>query len=487
MAYGFTRLRLFTMAAVHALAGCTVGPAYHGAAPPAPAALRASAFNHSPPGVVATAPAASSWWVALDDPELTALIDSALARSTDVHAARARLRQARAALREQRANAFPKSSASAAFVHADLPTSSINVGNIDVYDASVDATWEIDLFGGTRRAVEAASAAADSQQAELADVQVQTAAEVAQSYIDLRDRQQRLALVRESAELEQQTLTLTEQRRSRGVASELDVERIRTQVEETRTQTIPLEAQIMESLDQLAALTAHEPGTLDADLAGGLGAVRPLPTLPTTVAVGDPAAMLRRRPDIRAAERQLASQNAQIGEHEADWFPKLSLFGDLGFSSSDPGHLLRRDNFTWFGVPYLQWNALDFGRTKARVEQAKAGYEEAQAKYEGAVLEALRDADVALFRYGHQRDAVISLRRVEASAARTATLTQQRYRAGVSSALDWLDAERTRFSAQQDRISGESQLIKYYVALQKSLGLGWQAGRPQVNVLLTRP
>jgi NodT family efflux transporter outer membrane factor (OMF) lipoprotein len=475
MTYGFTRLRLFTMAAAHALLGCTVGPVYHGAAPPAPAALRAATFNHPPQGVVAAPPAAARWWVALDDPELTALIDAALARSTDVHAARARLRQARAALREQRRNAFPKSSASAAFINADLPGTSTNIGDIDVYDASVDATWEIDLFGGTRRAVEAASAAADSQEAELADVQVQIAADVAQCYIDLRDQQQRLALIRESAELEQQTLTLTEQRRSRGVASELDVERIRTQVEQTRTQAIPLEAQIVESLDQLAALTAREPGTLDAEL----GAARPPPTVPATVAVGDPAAMLKRRPDIRAAERQLASQNAQIGEREADWFPKLSLFGDLGFSSSDPGHLLRRDNFTWFGVPYLQWNALDFGRTKARVAQAKAGYEEAQAKFEGTVLQALRDADVALSRYGHQRDAVISLRRVEASAERTATLTRQRYRAGVSSALDWLDAERTRFSAQQDRISGEAQLTKYYVALQKSLGLGWQAEVPR--------
>jgi outer membrane protein TolC len=190
--------------------------------------------------------------------------------------------------------------------------------------------------------------------------------------------------------------------------------------------------------------------------------------------IGDPTAMLKRRPDIRAAERRLASANAQIGEREADWFPKLTLFGDLGFSASDPAHLLRKDNFTWFGVPYLQWNALDFGRTKAHVEQAKAGYEETEAKYEGTVLDALRDADVALSRYGHQRDSVISLRNVELSATRTAALTQQRYRAGVSSVLDWLDAERTRFSAQQNRIAGEAQLVKYYVALEKSLGMGWQ-------------
>jgi len=461
---------LLTIVTLCPLFGCTVGPAYRGASPAAPNAQRAVAFNQPPAGTVSAAPEAAAWWAALGDPELNALIESAMARGTDVRAAEARLRQSRAALRVRQRDALPKSSATAAYVHAGLPNSSISVGDIDVYDASIDATWEIDLFGGTRRAIEAATAEAHAQEADLADAQVQIAAEVAQTYIDLRDRQQRIALIRESAELEQQTLTLTQQRRSRGVASELDVERIRTQVEDTRGTVIPLDAQITESLDQLAMLTGREPGTLDAELKEA----RSLPAVPGTVAIGDPAEMLKRRPDIRAAERRLASASAQIGEHEADWFPKLTLFGDLGFSSSDPGHLLRKDNFTWFGVPYLQWNALDFGRTKAHVEQAKAGYDEAEAKYQGTVLDALRDADVALSRYGHQRDSVISLRNVELSATRTATLTQQRYRAGVSTVLDWLDAERTRFSAQQNRIAGEAQLVKYYVALQKSLGLGWQ-------------
>jgi outer membrane protein TolC len=171
----------------------------------------------------------------------------------------------------------------------------------------------------------------------------------------------------------------------------------------------------------------------------------------------------------------LASQNAQIGEHEADWFPKVTLLGDLGFSASDPGHLVRRENLTWLVVPTLQWNLIDFGRTRAQVEQAQAGYEEAQAKYEDTVLGALRDAEVGLSRYGHQRENVASLRNVELSATHAAELTQQRYRAGTTAVLDWLDAERTRFSAQQKRISGEAQLIVYYIALQKSLGLGWAA------------
>jgi outer membrane protein TolC len=224
-------------------------------------------------------------------------------------------------------------------------------------------------------------------------------------------------------------------------------------------------------MDQLAVLTGREPGSLDAEL----HALEPLPTLPATLSVGDPAAMLRRRPDIRAAEFRLASQTAQIGQREADWFPKLSLLGDLGFSATSPGGLVRSDNFLALGVPYLQWNALDFGRTRARVKEAQAGRDEAEANYRSAVLGALRDADDALSRYGHQREYVVKLLAVETSATKASSLTEMRYRAGTSSALDWLDAERTRFSAQQDRVAGEAELIKDFVALQKSLGLGWQS------------
>jgi NodT family efflux transporter outer membrane factor (OMF) lipoprotein len=453
------------------LAACTVGPNFRGAPEAAPTAVHATAFIRAPEGASSAEPSAAAWWTELGDPELTALIDAALADSPDVHAAEARLRQSRAALKEQRSNALPKSSASVSYINAQIPKSSLGVGDLNLYNGGFDATWEVDLFGGTRRAVEAASAESIAVEADLADARVQLAAEVAQAYVDLYDREARRDLARRTAELETRILDLTEQRRAQEVASDLDVERIRTQVENTRAAIIPLDEQITESLDQLAVLTGREPGSLDAEL----GQARPLPTLPAAVAVGDPAAMLRRRPDIRAAEFRLASQTAQIGEREADWFPKLTLFGDLGFSATSPGGLVRRDDFLALGIPYLQWNALDFGRTRARVNQAKAGRDEAEAKYRSTVLGALRDADAALSRYGHQRKYVAELRAVEAAAAKASSLTEMRYRAGTSSALDWLDAERTRFSAEQDRVAAEAELIKDFVALQKSLGLGWQS------------
>jgi NodT family efflux transporter outer membrane factor (OMF) lipoprotein len=451
-------------------AGCTLGPDFHGAQPVAAAAFQASAYKRTPQEGVSTAPTTATWWESLADPELNQLIATALANSPDLHAAEARLRQSRAGLRQQKSNELPKIGGTAVYLHAQLPDSPLGVSKADFYNLGFDATWEADLFGGTRRAVEAASAEAGAAEAEVADAHVQLSAEVAQAYVELRDGQQRLDLVRKSVEVEDRALMLTQQRRERGVASDLDVERIRTQVENTRATLIPLDEQVTEALDQLAALTGREPGALDAELT----ATAPLPHLPEVTPVGDPGSLLRRRPDIRAAELRLASKNAQIGERIADYFPKLTLIGDLGFSASDPGHLVRSENFMWIGAPLLQWNALDFGRTQAKVEQARAGFDEAQAKYESTVIGALRDANVALSRYGHQRESVVRLRSVETSATRSAELTEQRYRAGTTSALEWLDAERTRFSAEQNRISADADLLKDYVSLQKSLGLGWR-------------
>jgi NodT family efflux transporter outer membrane factor (OMF) lipoprotein len=455
---------------VAVIASCTVGPNYRGAPDVAPDATHAASFNRAPKDIVSPAPAAAAWWQALGDAELTHLIETGLANSPDIRAAQARLRESRAGLRQQHRKALPSSSADALYLHAKLPTSVLGLGSVDFYNVGFDATWEVDLFGGNRRAIQAAAADAMAVEADLADTHVQLSAEIAQAYINLRDQQLRMALVRKSADVEDQILALTQQRRAQGVASDLDVERIRAQVETTRQSIIPLDAQIIESLDELAILTGREPGALDAELA----AAGSFPTLPQTVAIADPAALLKQRPDIRAAQWHLVSQNAQIGEREADWFPKLNLLGTLGFNAAAPGHLVNSENFLWVAAPILQWNFLDFGRTRARVDQAKAGLAEAEAKYEGTVLGALRDANVALSRYGHQRDNVLSLRSVEASATHSADLTQQRYRAGTTSALDWLDAERTRFTAVQNRIAGDADLVKDFVALQKSLGLGWQ-------------
>jgi len=472
---------LTLLASACALSACTVGPDYAGAPQVAPDAAHASNFVRTPAVGIVSTRAPSQWWLSLNDPQLNVLIDAALAHNPDVHAAQARLREARAQLQHQKANGMPNASFDAAALRMREPnlsslsssqgsSSSSGGGPLQLYTAGFDATWEIDLFGGTRRAVEAATAEADAVDADLADTQVSLAAEVAQAYVDLRDEQQRLTLAQGSAEIEQQMLTLTQQRREHGTAADVDVERLTTQVENTRSTLTPLDEQVAESLDQLAVLTGQAPGALDQ----ALSAQRPLPALPASVAIGDPASMLQQRPDIRAAERRLASSNAQIGEHKADFFPKVTLFGDIGYTAADPGHLVRKNNFSWIGAPYLQWNILDFGRTLSSVHSAEASRDEADAKYTHTVLAALQDANTSLSRYGHQREHLATLQQVQASADRSATLMRQRYTAGTSSLIDLLDTQRTQFSAQQNVVSGQAELLKDFVSLQKSLGLGWR-------------
>jgi NodT family efflux transporter outer membrane factor (OMF) lipoprotein len=479
---------LSAAAAACALAACTVGPDYRGAPAVAPEAASAASFVRTPAKSVTPGHAPSQWWLALNDPQLNALIDAALAHNPDVRVAQARLRESRAQLQQQNAAELPKIGASAAAIRMRQPNlgalsssdgssgqgGSSGRGPITFYSVGFDASWEIDLFGGTRRAIEAASDEAQAVEADLADTQVSLAAEVAQAYIDLRDEQQRLAIAQHTAELQQDMLTLTEQRRAGGTAALVDVERLTTQVENTRSTITPLAAQVEISLDQLAVLTGKAPGALDAELA----AAQPLPTLPASVPVTDPTAMLAKRPDIRAAERRLASSNAQIGEHVADFLPKLTLFGDLGFSAAQPGHLFRKSNFSWVGAPYLQWNVFDFGRTLGAVHGAEASRDEAEARYEKTVLAALQDANASLSRYGYQREHLVTLQKVQTSAERSATLMRQRYRAGASSLVDLLDTQRVEFTAQQNVVSGQADLLKYFVSLQKSLGLGWQTTTP---------
>lgn len=466
-----SRLRCSLLLAMLGLAGCAaVGPDYGEAPVVAQDALQAKHFARAPVnGTAAQAPIAA-WWRALHDTQLNGLIDAALADSPDLRAAKARLRQSRASLSGQQAQGLPTIGASAAAAFLETGPGTNQSQTTKLYVTGFDATWEADLFGGTRRAIEAASAEADAVQADLADAQVSLAAEVANAYVELRAEQQRRLLVQQIAADDKQMLALTQQRRARGVATADEVEQMASQLQGTAALLNQIDAAISASLDQLAVLTGRAPGALDAELS----TPKALPVLPQTVAVGDPADLLRRRPDIRAAERRLASSNAQIGEKTADYFPKLTLFGNIGFSADSPTHLVRGSNAMLLGVPYLSWNFLDFGRTKAAVRGAEAGRDIALAKYENTVLLALRDANTALSRYGYQRDSVLKLLAQQASARHMADLMQQRRNAGAASQIDLLDTERALRNAQQNTIEGQADLIRDFVSLQKSLGLGWR-------------
>ena len=476
------------------LAGCTVGPNYRG--PPQVVAADHS-FARAAAVRVAPGPVEARWWTALQDSELNQLEAAALAANSDLAAAIARLREARAQVHAQQAELRPNTSTSALYLHTQggtgLLTGSLSGStataasqaaagssgaataaalgdDFNLYDVGFDATWEIDLFGAQRRAIESAAASAEARQADLADAQVSLTADVARAYVSLRDVQHRIALARASAELQGRVLALTQKREAGGTASVLDVERLNTQVEQTRTDLVPLQAQVDQQLDQLATLTGRSPGELDAALTEA--AALPLP--PETVAVGDPASLLRRRPDIRAAERQIAAANATIGQHVADYFPKLELLGNLGFASTDVGQLVSSGSFAAVVAPVLQWKPFDFGRTGAAIEQARAGRDEAVANYRSTVLKALNDAETALSHYGNQRQDVAGLERVLASANHAAALTRARYSGGTATLIDTLDTERQRVQAEQALAQAQAELTQDFIALQKSLGLGWQ-------------
>lgn len=463
--------RLSPFLALPLLAACTVGPNYKTPLAAASDAVARGTFVRAQDETLSATPGLARWWESLGDPVLNGLVQDALAHSPDIDVAQGRIREAMAQLSAHRANQKPSLSANATYLHAELPPLNQGEGSssVDFYNLGLNASWEIDLFGGSRRQLEQSRATLGARQADLADMQVSLTAQVAQAYINLRDVQTHAALNARSIALQEQALGLMRQRFDQGAASALDIERLQTQLETMRAQVQPLQADIAAYLDQLAVLTGREPGALDAQLT----TAAPIPLPPAQVAIGDPAALVAHRPDIRAAERTLAASTAAIGVSEAKRFPRLQFMGLLGLGGTSPADIFDVDKLTALGAPMLSWSFLDFGRAKAGVLQSQAQRDQAEAQYRKTVLAALQDAETSLSRFGSARLQLASLARAEQSAARSATLNNQRVTAGTSSLIDQLDIERQRFSAAIALSQGKAALANSYVAVQKSLGLGW--------------
>jgi NodT family efflux transporter outer membrane factor (OMF) lipoprotein len=467
------------------LAGCTVGPNYAGPPRAAADAVARGTFVRAGDPAFTPAPGLARWWEALGDPTLTALVDDALAHSPQIDVAQATIRQARAELRTQEVNQLPSVSASASYIHAKVPGIDIASGSgeggnetdtqrakstsVDFFNLGTTASWEPDLFGGGRRGVEGARATVAQRFADLADAQVSLSAEVAQAYVNIRDVQQRADLNAQSTKLQQQALALTRQRYAAGTATELDVQRLQNQLNQTDAQNLPLGAQLDEYRNQLAVLTGRAPGALDATLATKM----PVPLPPASVPIGDPATVIAHRPDIRSAERALAASSAQIGVNKARMYPNISFTGLLGLGGTSLGDVVDPDKFTALLAPRLSWSFLDFGRNRAMVRQAEAQRDVAEAQYRQAVLEALQDAETSLSQFGNRRQQLLQLIAAERAASRSAQLNALRVQAGTSTVIDQLDIERQRYSATISVAQATAQLTSSYVAVQKALGLGW--------------
>lgn len=488
-----SKIRYFVLAPL-LLGGCVVGPDYAGP-PELGRGEPQAAFVRQAPGATSDEPAVAAWWETLQDPVLDELERRALASNPSLEVAQARLRQARASVRQERANRLPTAGAQGTAVLADLPgldlQSNEQAGpttpapapspeqdedtSLQFYNLGLNANWEIDLAGGQVRRTEAANALAAAAAFNAADAQVQLTAELAQAYTNLRDRQQRAAALHSALGLQQRQLDLALERFEQGTVPAFIVSQANRALQATTSDLASAEADVESYLNALAVLTGEAPGSLDPLL----NPPRDVPLPPESVAIGDPASLLRRRPDIRAAERNLAAATARIGVAEAARFPKISFMGILGIGGTSLDDLVDLGNISKIALPQLQWGLLDFGRTSAAIAQTRAGRDEAEAQYRQVVLGALQDAETSLSRFAQQRRTVAALAEINRSAEQSAALMRQRYEQGVISLGDSLEAERQRLIAEANLRSGIAALTASYVAVQKSLGLAW--GEPRAD------
>jgi multidrug efflux system outer membrane protein len=455
------------VAAVALLAGCaSVGPDYK-----APAEAPVTFKNAAQPGLAA-GEVDAAWWRQFEDPILDDLVARARAGNNDLAVAVARLRQARAIFDSSGRDGWPTVTAAAGYEGGRLSESQTFPGEarkFESYSAGFDAAWEIDLFGHVRRSIEAAKADAQAAEASLRDVQVTVAGDVARNYFQLRSAQRRLDVARQNLDNERETLRITEARYGAGRGTELDVASATARVQATEASVPPLVAEEKRAEHRLAILTGARPGELAVDLAP-----KDFPPLAKEIPIGRPEDLLRRRPDIRIAERNLAGATARVGIATADLFPRLSLTGFLGFVASRGSSLGTAASQSWFAAPTLSWAAFDLGRAKDRLHASEAVADGQLAAYRQTVLLALEETENAFVNYGEAQRQLEHLMEQARYSARAAQLAQVRYREGATDFLTLLDAQRTQLQAEDAVAVAEAQVYTGVVAIYKALGGGWQ-------------
>jgi len=452
------------------LAGCAVGPNYK-----RPQTSVANSFANAPSNAVtADEKAVATWWKGFNDARLDSLVDRAITNNHDLRIATANLKEARALRRLTTFDLAPTVVGNAGYANSLLSKAAAPPGTPrdarqgEFYDASFDATWELDLFGRVRRSVQAANAQVGSVEATRLDVLVSVTAEVARNYFELRGLQNQLAVARKNADVQAETLKITQSRLDGGRGTDFDVSRSRSLLNLTLSTIPPLEAAIQKTIYRIAVLTGQQPTTLTPELS----LPEPLPSTMPTFALGDPAALLRRRPDIRAAERSLAAATARIGVATADLFPRVTFIGSAGLQAETFAGLGKSGADTWNFGPRISWAALDLGRVQARIKAADARTEASLAFYERTVLTALEETEGALVDFGQERSRQQFLATSAEASQKAADLAHQRYEGGVSDFLSVLDAERTLLEAQDRLAASQTRTVTALVAVYKALGGG---------------
>jgi multidrug efflux system outer membrane protein len=457
------------------LQGCLLGPNYVepqiGTADAWRSAVAEEMSQESPPIV--------RWWESLGDTVLTDLIHRAELANLDLKSAVARVREARALRGIARGDYFPTITLNGAYSYFKLsensPAGQIAAGAgepieaDDSWQASADFFWEIDVFGRIRRQNEAAVAQFQASIEDYRDVLVTLYGEVAASYIDVRTYQTRLAFARQNATLQRSTVQLTRDRFNAGLVSGLDVSQAETNLAATTAEIPTLETALHRSLNRVAVLLGVQPGTIHDELSAAAG----IPPAPDSIAVGLPAELLRRRPDVRRAERLLAAQTALIGAAKADLLPRFSLTGILELFAPKVGDLFASESVGWSLVPGVRWNIFDGGKIRNNVKVQEARTEQLLYFYEQSVLLALEEVENALVAFELEKLRRERLGEAVAAAQRSVSIVRTQYLSGLTDFQRYLDSERALFQQQDLLAASEGQVVRNLIALNKALGGGW--------------
>jgi multidrug efflux system outer membrane protein len=465
--------------------GCAVGPNYQ-----RPAVSTPTQWNEPLSGGETNASASPAvWWRNFHDAELDSLIDRAAQSNLDLQIAQARVREARAQYGVVNADFLPTLDASGAFERQrqshnqplfsafQIPSSAFQN---NVYQAGFDASWEIDVFGGKRRTVEAAKAEVAAAEFGRRDTAVTLLGEVARNYVDVRGYQRRLAIANENIAAQAKALAITEKRFTNGLTSNLDVQQARTLLATTTAEIPTLETALRISIHRLGVLLGQPPGTLLAELSK----TAPIPAAPPSVPVGLPSELLLRRPDIQRAEQQLAAATANIGVAKSDLFPKFFLTGAAGFESVSASDWFTSGSKFWSFGPTVQWRIFDAGRVRASIKIQTARQEQALAAYEQTVLTAFEDVENGLVAYANEQIRRRSLEDAVTSSQSSLELANKLYANGLTDFLHVLDAERSLYQAQDALVQSDRAVSLNLIALYKSLGGGWQTEEKPVSLSL---
>jgi outer membrane protein, multidrug efflux system len=421
-------------------------------------------------GVAAAAQAAAAAWRVLGDTTFDRLLNELASANLDVRAATARVQGARSLRAESTFDLAPTITFGGGYTRqrisaATFPVAAARFPDQGIWDAGFDASWEIDLFGRLRKNIQAQSAFVAVSQEDLRNVQVSLTAELARAYFELRGAQERLAVAQRNAENQQRTYQLTKDRLDAGRGTAFDTERAQAQLSFTLALIPALESAVSEAQYQVGVLVGRPPAVVAAELKPA-----PLPALPAPTAIASADSVIHHRPDVAAAERQVAAEYALVGSAKAEYLPRLSVNGQVGYTNTSLDPFTNGDAFRYAVGPVITWPALNLGRVKARVDQSRARAVEAEAVYGQTVLLAQQEVETALSRYRTARERVTQVQNAASASERAAELARLRFSGGVADFLQVLDAERTQLDAEDQLAQGRTDAATAYAALYKALG-----------------